>query len=242
VEILAATTGPLLPTGGNFGGNVRAAREWLYQFVTTDCSSVGEAGTCEGNVARWCSDGRVMSEDCGARGQSCAADTCGLQRCVPRQEVDPRCAGLDYFGRCSDGVLEWCVAGAYRRRECARHGQMCGDSGDPKIGNTCLDAPITEAEPDLDVIDSCSGLDACITPCDNDMWCALDCFARTDRLAIAQYGKFAACTSCAIWPEYCASADSPGLACGAECATSPPTDGCVQCIDSACGTQHCIEP
>lgn len=245
LQVLAATTGPLLPSGGNFGGNVRAAREWLYQFVSTECSSVGASGICEGNVARWCSDGRVMSEDCSARGQSCAADSCGLQRCVaPQAKVDPRCEGLDYFGRCSQSVLEWCVAGEYRHRDCALHAQICGESGDPTIGKTCLDAPVIEKPPERppDFIESCSGLDTCITPCDNDMWCALDCFARTDRMAIAQYGTFAACTSCAIWPDYCASSDSPGLVCGSECATSPPTDGCVQCIDAACGTQHCIEP
>ena len=182
-----------------------------------------------------------MSEDCSARGQSCSADSCGLQRCVTTPaKVDPRCAGLDYFGRCSERVLEWCVAGEYRRRECA---QICGESGDPTIGKTCLDAPVIETPPDppIDFIDSCNGLEACITPCHNDMWCALDCFARADRMAIAQYGNFASCTSCAIWPEYCASSDSPGLVCGTECATSPPTESCVQCIDAACGTQHCID-
>jgi hypothetical protein len=241
VQIVAATTGPLMPDGGNFGGNVRAAREWLYQFVTTECSSLDEIGACDGDRAKWCSDGRVTTEDCSSQQRTCGMDSCGLMRCVlPPASVDPRCTDLDYGGRCAPGdVLEWCVEGEYRRRECGRYGQLCADSADPAVGRTCLVEPVDGPPQDepQDVIDSCSGLDGCIEPCEDDMWCALGCFSRAERDAIDRYGDFGSCTHCAIYPTYCGSADSPGLACETDCASNAASVACTQCIDAACGTQ-----
>jgi hypothetical protein len=44
--------------------------------VSAQCSALGYAGACQGNLASWCDNGTIFSIDCEARGQACAVDSC----------------------------------------------------------------------------------------------------------------------------------------------------------------------
>lgn len=57
--------------------------------------------------------------------------------------IDP-CNGLDYLGRCSGNVSEYCEDGSFERVDCERRGQICAYVDDA-IGYFCVDAPPLDA-------------------------------------------------------------------------------------------------
>jgi hypothetical protein len=44
--------------------------------TTAECDTLGFAGECAGQVARWCSGGQIIEIDCAGRAQTCEVDTC----------------------------------------------------------------------------------------------------------------------------------------------------------------------
>jgi hypothetical protein len=49
-----------------------------------ECTSLGLAGACSGEVARYCASGVIHEDDCVAKGQTCQVDTCGYgANCCP---------------------------------------------------------------------------------------------------------------------------------------------------------------
>lgn len=85
------------------------------------CEGESLSGRCQGNVAVWCEDLRVLRQDCTGDGQICGADGAGLTRCIPDS-----CRGLTWVGRCISGSAVWCHDGEIRIRRCADCGQTCG--------------------------------------------------------------------------------------------------------------------
>lgn len=98
------------------------------------CNGLDARGTCEGDVASACVDGVMQSADCGACGLVCVVEEPGGANCIV-EPVDP-CDGLDYLGRCSGNVAEWCDAGEFKRRDCAINGESCAWRGD-QLGFYC---------------------------------------------------------------------------------------------------------
>jgi hypothetical protein len=49
-----------------------------------ECTTLGLAGVCSGNDARYCAGGVINDDDCTAKGQTCQVDTCGYgANCCP---------------------------------------------------------------------------------------------------------------------------------------------------------------
>lgn len=49
-----------------------------------ECTTLGLAGVCSGNVARYCSGGNIVEDDCTLKGETCEVDTCGYgANCCP---------------------------------------------------------------------------------------------------------------------------------------------------------------
>jgi hypothetical protein len=87
------------------------------------CSDLDYFGRCAGEVAEWCDGGAFRSLDCGSRSQQCewVSNTLGYY-CADRP--DP-CDDLDYQGRCSGALVEWCDGGVFRSQDCAATGEIC---------------------------------------------------------------------------------------------------------------------
>jgi hypothetical protein len=91
-------------------------------------------------VARWCENGQIKSNDCGRGGQACgwvddqtgyyctaAAQSPEQQQPAPAPSpAQDACGGVDYLGRCSGRVAQWCDNGQLSQRDCGSFGQSCG--------------------------------------------------------------------------------------------------------------------
>jgi len=150
------------------------------------CGSIPVQGCCEDDLARWCKDGILYSEDCGVDGcgwsTSLGKYACGGVGNDPSGQVDKVCdygctpdcegrecgpdgcggtcgkCGLGHY--CDDGQCKLCVCGG---RECGDNG--CGIScGTCDAGETCLDGKC---------VPGCAGIpeSGC---CDGSrvLWCA----------------------------------------------------------------------
>lgn len=80
----------------------------------------------------------------------------------PEAGEDP-CRGVDFQGRCTGDIAEWCDNGSLRRRDCTQVGETCGFVND-EIGYFCRDAPRESECGDLDFLGACEGNVA--------VWCA----------------------------------------------------------------------
>jgi hypothetical protein len=256
IRVIGVAHGPLYPWGEEFSPRTDTRKAWFKTVIKTPCDEIGSLGRCRASTAIWCEEGRLRQEDCAKEeNRACAADSCGRMRCVVRRgSPDPRCADLDYFGRCSSsGVLEWCVAGKYRRQRCENHGQWCGRSADEKVGFTCLSS--LPADGGLDgvpkAIDqntaaplsaTCTALDACVTSCGSDMWCALACTADASVAARYQWAQIGACQLCAINKTCVQGAPrSKSGVCAVACQTliggGSPSKDCESCVKKSCASE-----
>lgn len=117
------------------------------------CVEVSAYGVCEGDRAVACVDSRVLTIDCGAKGQRCVTTREGA-RCLPR---DPRrgCTDRD-LASCSGDRLRECVNGYWAEFDCAARRASCISDGE---GARCSESPQPVAsalEPNLEL---CNGLD-----------------------------------------------------------------------------------
>ncbi|MFH1434382.1 MAG: trypsin-like serine protease [Pseudomonadota bacterium] len=102
-------------------------RDFIETFVPSDpCEGETLEGRCDENVAVWCEDEAIMTDDCGGRDTICGRDGEGNSRCQP--PPDP-CEGETYEGRCDGNTAIWCEAETVFRRPCGE-GELCGDAGD----------------------------------------------------------------------------------------------------------------
>ncbi len=107
------------------------------------CGGLDYLGECSGSVARWCADGAVKERDCGAQGCGYIDDSLGYYCGGAAQPApapapapaDP-CRGLDYLGRCSGAVAEWCDGGQLQASDCGQQGLGCGYVDD-QVGFYC---------------------------------------------------------------------------------------------------------
>lgn len=104
------------------------------------CGGLSYLGECSGTVARWCENGQIKSNDCGRAGQACgwvddqtgyyctaAAQSPEQQQPAPvAPPAQDACGGVDYLGRCSGRVAQWCENGQLAQRDCGSFGQACG--------------------------------------------------------------------------------------------------------------------
>lgn len=81
--------------------------------------------------------------------------------------VDP-CNGLDYLGRCSGNVVEWCDRGQILQRDCTPLGTSCGWANND-VGYACTCG-------DLDYLGRCDGPVA--EYCENGSYTRVNCGAR----------------------------------------------------------------
>jgi 3D (Asp-Asp-Asp) domain-containing protein len=118
------------------------------------------------------------------------ADTSGSPppRAVP---VEEPCGSLDYLGRCSGDVAEWCEDGHISSVDCANQNQTCGYV-DGSVGYYCMDedqASPSNAQPDsappppraVPVEEPCGSLDY-LGRCSGDFaeWCDDGQISRVD--------------------------------------------------------------
>ena len=86
------------------------------------CGGFDRRGACDGNVARWCEDGKARTRDCEFCGEICNPfATIDGAYCL----LDP-CMGETELGRCDGNTAVWCEDGRVLRRDCSAFGQTCG--------------------------------------------------------------------------------------------------------------------
>ncbi|MCD6497695.1 MAG: trypsin-like serine protease [Deltaproteobacteria bacterium] len=93
------------------------------------CFGLDEKGTCTGQVAQWCSNGRLVQRCCDG---ACGFDRLGRARCLSQD-----CPGLDEKGECDGGRLLWCDHGVVRRTWCSACGFGTCGWVDDQVGNAC---------------------------------------------------------------------------------------------------------
>ena len=71
------------------------------------CGTVTELGDCAGNVSRWCDNGALMTEDCGAEGATCASDQYGSY-CTVGSGAGIPCGTVTANGTCTGATLKFC--------------------------------------------------------------------------------------------------------------------------------------
>ena len=94
------------------------AREILEPVLESPefCSSLGDAGRCQGDIAQWCEGGRPQQECCSF---GCEQDQQGRYRC---RSEDDLCAELGSGAACVAGQLVSCAGGTATRLVCAACG------------------------------------------------------------------------------------------------------------------------
>lgn len=113
-----------------------------FRCVSSSCGDLTFLGECDGNVAQWCNrSGEIETRDCAQHGQGCGwVNSESGFYCVPGttpvQAGSELCAELNYHGRCSGAVAEWCDGGVFKTKDCAQTGETCGWTGD-QLGYFC---------------------------------------------------------------------------------------------------------
>ena len=83
--------------------------------TAAECDALGYAGACTSDGhARWCADGQIVDIDCGARGQSCAVDSCTTGALLLRRMSHVLAAALAVATGCAaagDAATVTAVAG-----------------------------------------------------------------------------------------------------------------------------------
>ncbi|MBN2724640.1 MAG: trypsin-like serine protease [Deltaproteobacteria bacterium] len=100
------------------------------------CGDIDEAGFCDGNIARWCENGKLRTECCDDVTGGCGENSSGNFRCEsPRDECE---LALPYAGVCGTYGVTWCWFGKKHYRSCEACNQTCGATGVTGVGNYCL--------------------------------------------------------------------------------------------------------
>jgi hypothetical protein len=245
ISTCAENAGPRLD---RYGG-------WLTSVLPDGCGSMTAAGTCASNVAIWCDGKEIVSESCSTSKKTCAKDTCGQSRCIDKPaSTDERCKSLDYFGRCTGEVAEWCVEGQFKARDCGALKQTCVKSSSPLVGYTCSGsladagagdggAGKEQSWSDFSIpTGSCETLDACMTKCANDLWCSYSCFYAVGGTSKVLWGSWTWCVYCGMYADknYCDTGASYFGKCETACASSTTYDAggssCDDCLTSLCSS------
>ena len=94
---------------------------WVCKATT--CGDLTWFGECDGDVVSWCDrDGETESYNCGKQDKTCG----WVDLEMGHYCVDKGCGGVDYYGQCKGGVVEWCEDGKLESLDCAGQGLSCG--------------------------------------------------------------------------------------------------------------------
>lgn len=113
--------------------------EWISDYLPEYdyCGDLDEAGTCDGNIARWCENGLPRTECCDEVTGPCGENTEGKFRCSsPKNACSTE---LSWDGKCSSNGVIWCWFGKLHYRNCEVCGTTCGDTGVKGIGKYCIE-------------------------------------------------------------------------------------------------------
>ena len=179
-------------TTGYYGVNAPGEEERAAPPQAEDennCGNIDRLGTCEGEVAVWCSNGSLRRVDCRTEHQQtcgwvdqdsgyfCKDDEQNMNEAPVEPEpapepVDPpepqdNCNGITYEGTCDGDTAVWCTNGELQTTDCTTLGQTCGWAGGGS-GYYCIDRPepgqqAPEPEPEPEPVappaDGCQGVD-----------------------------------------------------------------------------------
>lgn len=115
------------------------------------CAGLDEYGRCEGDVAKACLAGRVMSFDCRAKHARCVMTSEGAQ-CLARD--DKHACAPEAPATCHDNHLRLCVDGRFTELDCSARKAVCSVGQD---GARCVALSATP-RPELRV-EVCDGHD-----------------------------------------------------------------------------------
>lgn len=151
----------------------------------SECDTLGFAGECAGEVARWCTGSDTLIElDCAARGQVCAFDVCaeGAYCCNPPEEINP-CPDLGVYGECggADGnTMRYCLGENLYETQC-QTGESC-------MLDVCFDGADCCSQAEYDAACTNMGVNGfCGGPDDNTaVWCDNAEILRNDCAAVGK--------------------------------------------------------
>jgi hypothetical protein len=98
------------------------------------CGTIDFQGTCQGDVAMWCSNGQLRSKDCGDIGQGCGFINPTVGYYCSAEAAAPTCAN-----RCNAGQIAGATPACYCDNLCIANGDCCG--GGASYQNECGAAP-----------------------------------------------------------------------------------------------------
>jgi len=153
---------------------VDAHRDWIESYTGSTlipngaCGDITPTGRCVGSMALWCDLDVLQTKACSSD------DTCGWDpnangfRCI---SGDDSCEGRDGYGRCADGVAQWCESGVLKQRDCAECQQIC-QVIDSAVGVYCTEDLCL----DLDFYGRCNG--DIVEWCEDGVFKTRDCAAE----------------------------------------------------------------
>jgi hypothetical protein len=106
-----------------------------YGCVPSSCGSLDYRGHCNGDVAEWCNDqGQKETRDCASTERHCGL----VSQQVGYYCLSSGCGEVDYLGRCTGNVVEWCENGNLSTKNCENEGKVCRYISD-SVGYFCGD-------------------------------------------------------------------------------------------------------
>lgn len=106
------------------------------------CDTLGTAGECDGNVARFCTlDGALREIPCDQYGKTCGFNTCSRDAAAC---CSPTCGNVGAEGLCVGDVLNFCESNQVKMTDCAQMGLRCVPPGScTGFAGACCQAPTT---------------------------------------------------------------------------------------------------
>lgn len=139
----------------------------------SDCGDVDLAGTCEGDVLKFCAGGSLLTQDCATTDKTCGFDpeggTSGWYACLDKPPATD-CGFLTPKGICVGQMLFWCTAaGNEDQLDCGEYDLFCLYSAESNGGDGGYD---------------CFGDPGCIGTCPADQRCQKDGTCGCDGITV----------------------------------------------------------
>jgi hypothetical protein len=144
------------------------------------CDGISAYGVCSGDVARACTDGRLVTTDCAARQKRCVMTREGAS-CLPRRGTGVDCSHED-APSCAGDTLRHCVDGRWETIDCRMRLSRC-DPGGPSAhcaATPALAAGLGSGTAQRAAVETCDGRD-------NDLDSEIDEEIACDTIALVAF-------------------------------------------------------
>jgi hypothetical protein len=86
--------------------------------TTDECNGLDFDGVCDGDVAKWCQNGKPQQLDCNGLDKRCEVDTCAQGAFCCGSTTTSECDQLGLEGECNGNTLRFCLSGNIFEASC----------------------------------------------------------------------------------------------------------------------------